>query len=298
MNLQQSLRRSGFTLIELVIVIALTGILAATLVIFFRPAVDGYFDARRRASLSDVADAALRLMAREIRAAVPNSIRQPNSQCLELLPTIAGGRYRMAPDTARDATCTGTACSKSLDTAQPSDGFDVFSPFSTAPAADDWVVIANHNSNDVYQGSNRAAITQVVPLTASTTPTNALGAYRITFPATQFPAGYDGGRFSIVANNGGAPAVVYLCDQPGLSGGNGTGTLYRLTRSFDAAYPTACPAATGAAVVATHVSQCRFTYSPTASVTQQNSFVTMLLEITRSSETVSLSLGTHVDNVP
>lgn len=296
--MKSSLLRTGFTLIELVIVIALTGILAATLVIFFRPTVDGYFDARRRAGLSDTADAALRAMAREVRSAVPNSIRQPDTRCFELLPTIAGGRYRMAPDTARDTGCTGSACSMPLDTTQPSTGFDILTPLSTLPAAGDWVVIANHNANDAYQGSNRAAITSVNTFTATSSPTLDIGAHRITFPSTQFPAGYDGGRFSIVPDNGGNPAVFYVCDQPGLADGNGTGTLFRLSRPFNPAYPGACPAVTSAAVVATNVSNCRFTYSPTASVTQQNGFVTMLLELTRGGETVALSLGAHVDNVP
>lgn len=298
MNIQLSRRRPGFTLIELVIVIALTGVLAAALVIFFRPAVDGYFDVRRRAALSDIADTALRGMAREIRSAVPNSIRQPNPQCFELLPTSAGGRYRMAPDTVRDAGCAGAGCSMSLDTAQPSTGFDVLSPLSTPPAIGDWVVIANHNANDAYQGVNRAAITQFTTFTGSSTPTNAVAAHRISFASTQFPSGYAGGRFSIVPANGGNPAVFYVCDRPGISGGNGTGTLVRVNGAFNPAYPTACPAVTGASVVATHVSNCRFTYSPTASVTQQNGFVTMLLEITQGNETVALSLGAHVDNVP
>lgn len=279
-------RRSGFTLVELVVVIAVTGVLAATLVVFFTPAVNSYFDARRRAGLTDAADTALRRIARDTRSAVPNSIRLPHPHCFEMLPTSAGGRYRMAPDTL-------IAGSEALDTSQPSTGFDVLTPLSTAPAAGDWVVIGNHNTNDVYENRNRAQITGVSP------PADAAhGTLRINFASTQFPAGYEGGRFSVVPGNGGKPAVFYVCQNPGLTGGSGTGTLLRLTRDFVPGYPAACPATAGAAVVATHVSNCSFVYTSASSSTQQNGFVSMLLELTRDGETVALSFGTHVDNVP
>ena len=80
--------------------------------------------------------------------------------------------------------------------------------------------------------------------------------------------------------------------------GVGTGTLYRLTRAFNAAYPAGCPSTAGAAVLATRVKSCRFVYSPTAGATQQSGFVSMQLELERNNETVSLLLGAHVMNAP
>ena len=69
----------GFTLIELVMVIVISAVMAAALVVFFRPAIEGYLASRARADLTDQADTALRRMVRDVRLAVPNSIRAPNS---------------------------------------------------------------------------------------------------------------------------------------------------------------------------------------------------------------------------
>lgn len=292
------MRSRGFTLVELVMVIAITGIIAAIVTIFLKRTVDGYFDAGRRAGLTDMADTALRRMGRDVRSAVPNSIRRPTDQCFELLPSSTGGRYRMGPDIVNDNApgCVPSAtCAAPLDITQPVTTFDTLSPLSTTPAIGDWVVIDNQNPNDAYgAGVNRGAITAV-----GASPLAAFGTARISVTAgTVFPNGYDGGRFVVVPNNGGNPAVFYVCDGAGISGGTGTGTLYRVVRPFTAAYPAACPGVAGAAILASHVSSCTFVYDPSHGATQQSGFVWLQLELTEANETISLSHGAHVENVP
>ena len=132
------MRSRGFTLVELVMVIVITGVLAGALTIFLVPAVNSYFDTRRRADLTDLADTALRRMAKDIRSAVPNSVSSVSASCIQLVPTIAGGRYRLAPDTVAGG-------SKHIDTRSATLDFDVLTPLSQIPASGDWVVIDNQN---------------------------------------------------------------------------------------------------------------------------------------------------------
>lgn len=269
----------GFTLVELVVVITITGIMAASITVFFVPAVTAYFDTRRRAEMTDTADTALRRIARDVRRAVPNSIRTVGGQCFELVPTVAGGLYRRAADITN-------AGEDPLDIATTDDGFDVLSQLSSVPARGDFVVIGNQNGNDVYTGVTVGTINNWT--IAATAAEQLTRASRITLnPAKQFPASYDGGRFQVVAAN--EQSVFYVCDAA-------TRTLRRLVRNFTAVIPAACPA--GGEILANNVSNCAFVYSVNPSATQGAGFVTMWLELTAGGETMSLSSGVHVSNVP
>src|SRR4051812_23958285 len=88
----------GFTLIEMVIVIAITGIVGAIVAVFLRAPVEAYFDAANRADMSDTANTALRRISRELHLALPNSVRVSGGNLvMEFLLTRTGGRYRVLP---------------------------------------------------------------------------------------------------------------------------------------------------------------------------------------------------------
>ena len=281
----------GFTLIELIVVMVITVIMSVSLVVFFRPAIDGYFLSQTRDDLMQAADNALMHMTKDVQSAVPNSIRTPNNQCFELAPSAGGGRYRAAPDTVHDATCSGAGCSAWVDTSAATTSFDVLQHSGSAPQVGDWVVINNQNANDVYAGTNRSQITAI------STPAANLGVSRFTINSLQVSPGYDGARYQVVRNN--QQTAFYSCvgaDGTLDANGNGKGELRRSAGILNATIPTVCP--TNGYVVTKNVLSCNFVYDPNQGATQQSGFVWMQIEVARAGEKATLSMGAHVSNVP
>jgi len=285
-RLTGNVRQDGFTLVELIMVIVLMGILAASFMMFFKPTIDGYFDARRRADLSDIADTALRRMMQDVKSAVPNSINLISNQCFQLVPSIGGGRYRTDLDGVNDVNppCVPSAtCSAFPDAAAAASAtttFDALVLQGTVPVQNDFVVINNQNRDDVYGATPVSRFT----VTASpTTPRITDGTQRIVIGGNPAASGYAQGRFQVVSQN--VPSMMYSC-----SGGR----LYRkiLTTSKE----SACAA--NGDVLATDVASCSFVYTSNPSATQASGFVTLNLTLSRNNEPVTLSYGVHVDNQP
>jgi MSHA biogenesis protein MshO len=113
---------AGFTLIELVLVIVITGIIAGLVALNITEPIRSFTDTARRAALVDVGDTALNRLAREARLALPNSMRVSGTEALEFLRTRVGGRYRAVPDP--------DAPSDELDFNAQADSFDVIGQLS------------------------------------------------------------------------------------------------------------------------------------------------------------------------
>ncbi len=275
-------RVRGFTLVEAVMVIAITGIIAAMVAVFIRAPVQGYMDSAVRAELTDAADTALRRMGRDLRLALPNSVRVAAPACIELLPVSTGGRYRAEQD------CSGAGCTgDKLDFSNVDDAFDVLGGLDPVPLAGDSVVVYNLGipGADAYSNDNVATIAAV--------STNA-----IAFTAgKQFPFASPGNRFYVI------PAVdrvvSYVCSGAGVdSAGNGTGILYRYANYAPAASaPASCPLPpAGTPVLARGVSACDFSYAP--GVTARSGLASMRIVLVKNNEAVNLYHEAHVKNAP
>jgi MSHA biogenesis protein MshO len=276
----------GFTLVEMIMVIVITGIIGGIVAVFLYKPIQGYIDVGRRADMTDIADTALRRIARDLRLALPNSVRvtgtcNGSATCfIEFLPTTGGGRYRAA-------LAASAPYGNMLDFTNAADNsFDVLGP-SVAANAGDYLVIYNLGiasatpcsvaGADVYQGCNRRPIVS--------------GGSSFFFTTTAYPFPFDSPshRFQVVTT-----PVTYVCDPVG-------GTL---TRYWGYAIQTNQPTALGTlssvnpgALLAKNVSGCSFSYNPNV-VAQRSGLVTMNLGITESGETVTLYSATHVSNVP
>jgi MSHA biogenesis protein MshO len=280
-------RQRGFTLVELIVVMVIIGAIAGVLVLQLRPAMQSYLAIRQRANLTSQADAALRRIINEVHTAVPNSLRytweSQQSQCIEFVPTKDGGRYRMAQDYTNVNQPQGAA----LVPGVPVTAFDSLTDVDGAVAPGDFVVVGNVNRDDVYAGTNVGTIATV----AGPTPNVARNTITLK-AATTFPAGYEGGRFLVIPQA--ERAVTYTCTMP-TSGA--TGTIVRVTAyAPSAAPPKTCP--TGPAILVAKVSDCSFLYHESQGATQQSGYLQLRLGLTDGDESVKLTMGAHVENVP
>lgn len=265
----------GFTLVEAIVVIAITGIVAATVAAFIRAPVEAYVDSARRAEFTDIADTALRRIGRDLRAALPNSIRITSSggaNYIEFLLTSGGGRYRAEPDS--------TGGGNVLDFTTAVSAFDVIGPVSPLSSGD-FIVVYNlgpgSGESDAYTGSadNKAAF---VSVSGST----------ITIASKQFPFSSPGRRFHVVKY-----PVTYKCDP----------VARELRRywgyAISAAQPTP-PVTTNNALIAQNVNSCEFRYD-LSPATQRTGVVSLTLELSQlatSGDKVRLLQQVHVSNVP
>ena len=94
-------RVSGFTLVEFVMVIVITSILSSIIFRMLILPIHAFDDMARRSELVSLAESALLQMSRDLKSAVPNSVRiaqQGGIYSVELLRVTASGRYRYAAD--------------------------------------------------------------------------------------------------------------------------------------------------------------------------------------------------------
>jgi MSHA biogenesis protein MshO len=291
----------GFTLVEMIMVIVITGIIGGMVAVFLQAPIKQYLDVSRRADMTDIADTALRRIGRDIRLALPNSVRVTSvgsNTYLEFLPTSGGGRYRFAPAPTGTSAGCGSLSTDMLDFTKPDNCFEVLGNMPTL-SVNDQIVVYNLGiarpatcpaplpaqcGSDAYQGDNRAAFASYP--TATT----------ISIAARQFPFDSPSHRFQVIDT-----PVTYVCSAPGTNAaGNGTGQLLRWQGyAIQVTQPTTLPA-TGTpsfSVLANNVSACNFSYNGFV-VAQRSGLVTINLGITESNDQVTLYSAAHVSNVP
>ncbi|NQY26046.1 MAG: type II secretion system protein [Piscirickettsiaceae bacterium] len=257
------IKQQGFTLIELVIVMIVGSIMAMMTTSILTGPVQSYVDITRRATLTDAAESALRRMQRDIRRALPNSIRLTNSgRTLELLHISAGGRYRakLASDASGDI----------LDFTRADTRFDIIGTLNASPSGDVVIYNLGSASADAYAGDNRASIA------TSTVNTITLSS------AKKFPLSSPQQRFFIIDT-----PITYHCDLAN----------NELLRYDNYAIELSSPSLGNASLQSNNISACKFDYDDGTS--SRTGLVTLTLTLTDdASESITLIHQAHVDNQP
>ncbi|OAI52023.1 hypothetical protein AYO46_06855 [Betaproteobacteria bacterium SCGC AG-212-J23] len=293
------------TLIELVVAMVITGIIVAATVYFFYPVAQSV-DVAGRAELTDIADNALQRIGREVRLALPNSVRRDASgQFLEFLPVRTAGRYRGdAGGASSGSDCTdsglGVPASDQLsfDTNPPID--TCFKTIGTVAdigtvTTNDFLAFNNYGPN--FTGQDAYASLNIRKISTVTAEAN-----RAKFDFTSGVAldhtlhDSPGRRFFVLVGNATTnlpEAVSYVCD---LAQGK---LLRRWGYAMTPAQPTSF--STGSvAEIARNVTACSFDYTP--NVSPQIGLLTLRLTLSRavsgSVQSVTLYHSVHVSNIP
>lgn len=260
--------QAGFTLIEAVMVIVLTGVVIAVVSVFIVPATTAYFASSARAQLTEQADTAMRRVTRDLTAALPNSVRVTgNARSVELIPVSSAARYATA---SGDPLLFGTADSR----------FSIIGPALRIGRSSQQLAWYNLGAStpdaDAYTLSNvRTATTAVGNASA------------IDFTGAILPVTLMAPPYRVYAID---PPVTYRCDLA-------AGTLTRFTGyGFQASQPDP-PSGGSSAILARNVSACSFAYD-NAALAVRYGLVTLSLSLTSNGETITLYQAVHVDNLP
>lgn len=267
---------AGFTLVELIMVIVVLGILATGSVRFIALSAEGLVDTGARQALASSATIAVEKVLRDVRRALPNSVRvfdDGGNQCLELVPILHSSAYLSVPT---------AAAASSFQSIQ----------FVNAVGGESGFVAVYPASVSAVYGSNqsRSAVTAVASSVgvAGTADENL---QTITFTggaSYRFPSDSPSKRF-------------YLVGQPISFCNDSSGRLWRYQNyGFNLDSRSSIPT-TGAnrVLIADSLQSLSFNYTPAQ--LQRNAVVRMSLTIVRlndASESINISQEVQLRNVP
>lgn len=288
-------RVRGFTLVEMIIVIVITGIIGGMVAVFIRVPVQGYMDATARASLADTADTATRRITRDLRLALPNSVRvSTDGHYLELLLTKSGGRY------LSDADGPGLGDALGFDASITRANPNNFTVVGAMPAdaqgarqqirAGDFIVVYNlgpgyapADAYDCTAGCNRATVTGV----NGNVITLASNPFLAQSPSLESPSH----RFQVVST-----PVTYACD---VAKGRLTRHAGYVIQADQPDKVATAPLAATATLLAQSVTACSFSYDAIANVQRGLVSVALSLGVANSNTgTIRLVQQAQVVNTP
>lgn len=284
-------KQHGLSLIELVMVIVITAIIAVVGFSIIYGPVQSYLDQTRRAALVDAAQQAMHRIIIDVHNALPNSIRVSGGTALEMLNVYDGARYRTA-------TGGGATPDQRLEFNKADTDFNVLGRFINIPhptfdsnTGSEYLVVFNLGPGS---GDDAYTLTNVITdggsqfhITDDPDPTK--GEDHVHLDAGyQFNNSSPNHRIYIVDK-----AIGYLCSGGTLNRYAGY-TFNTVQPTTDAAFVAKSPSSSG--TVTNLVTGCTFIYDAGAS--NRAPLVTVALTLTNGGESVHLQNEIQVENVP
>jgi len=287
----------GFTLVELVMVIALAGLVAVMVSTVLGRPMETFAAQSRRAELVDLGAGALQRLTRDVRLAVPNSLRvSADGQALELLLIHSAGRYRPNrndSDGLRFGEAANNCGSTIVDLS--CDAVQLLAP-SIDLAGARWMVLYNVGAEsggapvagaNVWKYANPGVIT----------PSGTNFSLRAGPPSDEslvalgnLPSG--GFRFALASPQ----RRLYLAERVvGYRCQGGELVRYSYEQLLEDV-PAAPPPGSSPQVLTGDVSECRFSYR--AGTAQRGGLLSLLLGLAQDGESLRLTQQVHVDNAP
>lgn len=265
---------NGFTLVEIIIVISITSIIAVVVGAFIRNPVISYEDTAKRAELADQAYLLVKKIKQDVRMSLPSSVRTTtsgNKVYLEMLTLSNGGKYRTQP------TITNTG--DILDLTTEDNSFDVLSGLMSFTGGEK-IVVANIGSPgfDAYSLDNMTDYVGDL-----NTPVG-----NIVINPKKFPLASPNEGFYVVDK-----VVSYVCDKDKKTLTKYWGYNLSPTQPNN---DLAAPLVTGnSALVADNIDDCNFVYNQGANT--RNGIVTIGVKLINKSQTATLYTDTYVKNI-
>ena len=276
-RLMSSLVRTkrGFTLIELIMVIVVLGIISIGSLSFISNSAQGLVDTAERQAIASTATIAIEKVLREVRRALPNSVRtfpDGGNECLELVPILHSSEY------------------VSIPTASAATSFESIK-FVTANGTESGYVAVYPNSLMSVYGNNESV--SATTATASTVGIPSADLQTLTFAAAatyRFPTESPRKRF-------------FLVDQPISFCDDADGRLWRYQNyGFNLDSTSSLPTSgTNRVLIADSLKTNSLKFNIIPAQLQRNAVVRMSLIIERgglSAEQVDITQEVQLRNVP
>ena len=286
-----SSKQNGFTLVEIIIVIAIMGIIGGLASLIIGRSMDSYAALERREHLQTSVRLAVERISRELRHALPHSICvNDGTTCVStaqnrfyFVPVKAMGRYQDRPGVYSSPPPIQRDRLPVLPLSR--DRFDVLSTNLANPldaAANDWTVVYNINNTDIYNGTNnvRQQINAIVQ--KDITNDGAADLDQVQFAGNvSFATNSPSRRFYIISNSQ-QVTLFYL------SGTN----LYRDTTTFS----NPNTPSGNQRLLMENIQNCTFTYTPGSQ--QRAGLLHIDITVARQNETIQVIHEAHVYNTP